>query len=98
MLQKKFIYGSLYFIAIFLTACASFQPEVDTPPTVTDGVACIGSVDVPPAGVIESNNNGLLQKVLGAAGEGKLCEGKVFEAKQAVTVYRALYGPGSLRR
>ncbi len=80
-----------YLLLLTLAACASLpmqarHSQIDT--RGIDGIACIGSIITPPAGLLEIHDNALLQQALGASGEGKLCAGKVFVAKKPVTVYR----------
>jgi len=52
------------------------------------GTVCAGGVMPPPAGLSEVTDPALLETALGAAGQGKLCAGKVFVVEQPVTVYR----------
>jgi hypothetical protein len=84
--------ASLVFVAI--TACApeavppAAPPAAAAPAKGVDGVACVGAIVTPPAGLDPVEDAALLQKALDASGKGKLCTGKVFEAKTKVVVYR----------
>jgi len=66
------------------SAAPSATQQASTPPAPT---SCVGHVDPPPAGLAASNDPppGF---AIGAPGKGALCEGKVFTAKEPVTVYR----------
>ena len=91
MKQKTMPFYVMALLTALISACATLHPAkaplkygVDG----VDGVACVGSVQSPPVGAVESSDPALLQKSLGASGEGKLCEGKVFMADKSITVYR----------
>lgn len=66
------------------TPSASPSAQAQTPP---DGAVCTGKVDAPPAGLVPADKPAP-GFAIGAADKGALCEGKVFTAKTAVTVYR----------
>lgn len=57
-----------------------------------DGVACVGSVDAPPAGAEPVQDKAvaddLFKRALGADGAGSLCAGQVFRASAPLKVYR----------
>lgn len=62
------------------------KPEPATPPPDAP-VACAGPVATPPAGLVKDEEAPPAWSI-GAPGKGSLCEGKVFTAKEPVTVYR----------
>ena len=88
MLSKKIRYSSIYLIFFYLVGCAGVTTVSDHKQLGIDRIACVGEIEAPPEGLIESNDKELLLKAMGASGEGKLCTGKVFLAEQPVTVYR----------
>ncbi|MFC0119777.1 hypothetical protein ACFFK7_17830 [Pseudoalteromonas xiamenensis] len=54
--------------------------------------ACLGSTTLPQplqSSFIETEDSALLQSSLGDPNNGKLCQGKVYEAKQDVVIFRA---------
>lgn len=53
-----------------------------------DGQSCTGYIDSSPEGSSPVEDAALLQEALGKSGEGKLCAGRVLEAKQSVAIYR----------
>lgn len=59
----------------------------DVKPPVPEGAACVGHVDAPPKGLVPVEE-APPSFAIGAPGKGALCEGKVFTAKEPVTVYR----------
>jgi hypothetical protein len=61
--------------------------ETTSQPPLTPKAACVGHVDPPPPGLVATNDPppGF---AIGAPGKGFLCEGKVFTAREPVTVYR----------
>ena len=85
--MKTRIVGLLSLIFI-LGGCSTLPMAEQADVIGVDGVACIGKVVTPPAGLVEVLDEALLQQVLKPSGEGELCAGKVFKAEQAVTVYR----------
>jgi len=54
----------------------------------TDNVACVGTVDAPPAGAKEVKDDELAKAALDVTGKGKLCAATVYEATAPVKVYR----------
>jgi len=99
MLQNKktgfdvFIYGRLslpFFLLVFasLGGCAMHTPPDGQTISGIDGIACVGQVNPPPAGLVAADDDALLKTVLGSSGKGMLCAGKVYQATQPVTVYR----------
>ena len=88
MLSKIVKYSSIVLIFIFLAGCAAVTTVSDYKQLGIDGIACVGEIEEPPEGLLESNDKELLLKAMGASGEGKLCTGKVFLTEQPVTVYR----------
>lgn len=82
----KFIFVVL--ITFSLVGCVGLATVGGDALTGVDGILCVGEIKPPPKGFVESDDEGLLKSALGASGEGKLCVGKVFLAKQPVTVYR----------
>ena len=88
MLHNKTIYSLLYLSLILLAGCTGVTQTIEQSSAGIDGIPCIGKVETPPKGLSAVNDKELLQKALGASGEGKLCTGKVFTTLQAVTVYR----------
>lgn len=57
-----------------------------------DGIACVGSVDAPPAGAEPLQDKAvaedMFKRALGADGAGSLCTGQLFRATAAIKVYR----------
>jgi len=90
-LRQHIIRYASYMLLLALVACAGL-PLQPSPSEIKhqgiDGIACVGSIMAPPAGMLEANDQKLLRQALGASGEGKLCAGKVFVAEKPVTVYR----------
>jgi hypothetical protein len=85
--------GSLSFpllllILTLLAGCAAHTPPSRHAVTGIDGVACVGRINTPPSGLVETKDESLLHKALGASGKGKLCAGEVFVAAKPVAVYR----------
>ncbi|MDV7340064.1 hypothetical protein RYZ26_10705 [Terasakiella sp. A23] len=70
----------------FLTACAPTQTT--HPLHSTANPDCIGQIGPIPAGLMVAQNKELLDNALGEKGKGKLCQGQVYEAVEAVKVYR----------
>ena len=81
-------------VLILLTGCAS-QPDDSLPATPTEPTApCLGTTDLPEHLVPyfdEITDPELLSEALGEEDQGKLCQGKVYQAKTntKVPVYRA---------
>lgn len=84
----------LVFLAL-LTGCAGTQPPVEHGLVGVDGIACVGTVQTPPAGLVESAESELLARALGKSGAGKLCAGKVFQVISPVSVYRVWHSEKS---
>ncbi|OZG72935.1 hypothetical protein BTA51_13320 [Hahella sp. CCB-MM4] len=78
----------LFLLATFISGCSTLQPAEPVSDQGVDDIACVGYIQPPPPGASEASDQELLSKALGASGEGKLCEGKVFVANQPITVYR----------
>jgi hypothetical protein len=74
--------------AIALAACAQtpLQSNSGTTPQ-TDETTCAGSVVVP-YGLVEVSDPDMLKTVLQPSGKGGLCEAKVLQVQQPLTVYR----------
>jgi hypothetical protein len=89
-------YGTFVFVRkilglsylFLLAACAVVTPTAEHTSLGIDGVACVGEVERVPESLVAVQDSALLETALGASGEGKLCQGKVFLTTQAVTVYR----------
>lgn len=79
-------------LVLLLGGCSTVLISEQGPVLGVDGIPCVGEVVEPPVGLIEVEDNTLLQTVLKPSGEGMLCTGKVFEVMQAVTVYRVWDG------
>ena len=71
--------------AIPATPAAPATPT--TPAAPATPTACAGPVATPPAGLVREEEAAPAWS-LGAPGKGSLCEGKVFIAREPVTVYR----------
>lgn len=80
--------SSVVLALAILTGCADLKPANTTQFAADSFGACAGGIIQPPEGLIETNDNKLLQDAKDNPGNGKLCQGKVFEAKKPVTVYR----------
>ncbi|MDE1464316.1 hypothetical protein [Spartinivicinus poritis] len=87
MKNKHNVIGFIIFTAIFITGCTNLQPATKNTSNFND-INCVGEVTNPPQGMVETNDEQLLNSALGASGEGKLCKGKVFVATEPVKVYR----------
>lgn len=72
-------------LSLTLAACSA-APTPASPSA--QAPACTGSIDSPPQGAVEVQDDELLKQATGAPGKGALCTGKVYEAKQPLTVYR----------
>src|SRR5262249_23029228 len=73
---------------LLVTACAAAPRAVPAAPPPSAASACVGSIDAAPDGAREVDDGMLLAEALGAAGQGRLCAGKVFEATRPVKVFR----------
>jgi len=73
---------------LVIAGCAAHKPAVQTVLSGIDGIACVGQVNPPPAGLVAADDDTLLKTVLGSSGKGMLCAGRVYQATQPVTVYR----------
>lgn len=67
------------------TAAPTSTAQANAP--VPEGATCTGRVDAPPKGLTASEE-AAPSFAIGQPGKGALCEGKVFTAKEPVTVYR----------
>ncbi len=88
MLSKITRYGVIYLILFVPGGCAGITGINNPVQLGIDGIACVGEIEKPPAGLIQSTDKELRLKALGASGDGKLCTGRVYLAEQSVTVYR----------
>ncbi len=94
MLYRHVVAPVFLALSLATAACApeavppAAPPAVAAPAAGVDGVACVGGIVTPPAGLAPVEDAALLQKALDASGKGKLCVGKVFEAKTKVVLYR----------
>ncbi|NKB80887.1 MAG: hypothetical protein GKS05_03115 [Nitrospirales bacterium] len=88
MSHRKIVDGSLYFVFMFLVGCAGMTPTMEQPSLGVDRIACVGEVEHPPKGLVEIKDTILVQKALGASGQGKLCVGNAFVTTEPVPVYR----------
>ena len=79
---------AVFLLLFCLVGCAGVGTVSDHALVGVDGVVCAGQIEMPPVGLVEAEDKDLLTKALGASGEGKLCAGRVFVAKQPVMVYR----------
>ena len=75
----------LQLLAALFAGCAT----VPAPKAATAvPTACLGDIAPVPPGAEEVEDGALLQAALGEAGQGKLCAGRAFAAKQALRVFR----------
>jgi hypothetical protein len=88
MLHSKIVHCSFVLVFILLTGCAAIPQSNEKVAIGIDGIACVGKVEHPPEGLVAVDENLVLQTALGASGQGKLCDGQVFQVTQPVTVYR----------
>lgn len=70
---------------LVLTGCASVPLNDESTAQIAD---CVGEIAATPTGLSPSVDDKLLRAAIGEVGKGKLCEGQVFVATEAVTVYR----------
>ncbi len=85
---KALRHGWLAGPLLLLAGCAGMTPPPAPALSGIDGIPCIGQIDKPPSGLVETRDPALLDKALGASGKGMLCAGKVYRAKEPVTVFR----------
>mgnify|MGYP000141189616 CR=1 FL=1 len=72
-----------------LVGCSNvYQSEQANTDMATDGEACVGTIMAVPDGLRPVQDAQLLAEASGEDGQGKLCEGRVFEAEKPITVYR----------
>ncbi|HCS12284.1 MAG: hypothetical protein COS82_11305 [Zetaproteobacteria bacterium CG06_land_8_20_14_3_00_59_53] len=71
-----------------LAGCALHTPQTGSALSGIDGIACVGQINTPPAGLVAADDDALLKSVLGSGGKGMLCAGRVYQATAPVTVYR----------
>lgn len=71
-----------------LVGCTPFaaQTAATTGPLVGQA-HCVGNIEAP-YGLVEVSDLGLLSRAMGKPGNGGLCDGKVFQVMQPLTVYR----------
>jgi len=78
------------FAAVLLTAwmsgCAMQVPAPE--PQGIDGVACAGAIEAPVDALTVVRDEALRARVIGASGQGGLCDAKVFEVTRPIRVYR----------
>ena len=79
-MRKSLVIAFISIASWCLAACSTIP--------VGSTEACVGDVMEPPPGLVETVNTALLAESLGAAGEGKLCAGKVFKVTYPFSVYR----------
>ena len=77
---------SLYLVFALISGCASLQSN--PPLTGKSGELCPGQIQAPSDGLMEINDDALLQSAEDINGYGKLCAGKVFAVQKPLTVYR----------
>ena len=63
----------------WLSACASLPAPRSE---------CVGTIETPPAALVDTSDPALLGSALGQPGKGALCTAQVFVAEQPVKVYR----------
>ena len=73
-------------VAGMLAGCAQFPSGGGGGP-LTETAACTGSINVP-YGLVEVTDDSLLKQAVYPAGQGGLCDAKVFKVQQPLTVYR----------
>ena len=88
-------YISPFMLIVLLSGCSIItgSESVDDTghvngPQGTEGQFCVGAVMDVPRGLKAVEDSELLEDALGSSGNGKLCEGRVYEAVEEVTVYR----------
>jgi hypothetical protein len=75
-------------VSLAISGCAGL-PKGPPPGEVgIDGIACVGKVAEPVAGLSEIGNAALLTKAQYATGKGGVCSGKVFSVTAPVVLYR----------
>ncbi|MFT6924908.1 MAG: hypothetical protein ACJAZP_000478 [Psychromonas sp.] len=79
-------------VLIYLSAC-TIQPDTQSPVDVNE-IQCIGSLELNPQLAelfIVADDQQMLQRALGEAEHGKLCQGRVYQLKQGqnLPLYRS---------
>ena len=75
-------------VSLAISGCAGL-PKGATPVEVgIDGIACVGKIAEPNAGLAETGNPALLTKAQYATDKGGVCSGKVFSVTAPVVLYR----------
>ena len=86
------MHGVWLFLLAYIFGCGGSAPAVI--PDNENGSyhettgACVGAVDAPPQGIVETEDEQLLSEALGEEDAGKLCMGEVFSVSAPVKVYR----------
>jgi hypothetical protein len=87
-MPKRFQIVVLSVLSLCLASCSGVNGGLKNHAVGLDGIACVGDVMEPPAGLVEAEDKALLAVTLGASGKGRLCAGKVYQVDSPLTVYR----------
>ncbi|MBT6274005.1 MAG: hypothetical protein HOI95_07720 [Chromatiales bacterium] len=69
-------------LPLLAAGCATTATDTDS------ASVCVGGIERPPRGLVGITDSALLDAAVGQPGKGGLCKGRVYEARQEVTVYR----------
>lgn len=90
-MNQMFKRSVLVAMLAILSACSTLP----TKEVGVDGVACVGTVGVLPAGLAVAANDALLNEARGVTDKGGVCGAKVWVTQEAVKVYRVYDGDRS---
>jgi hypothetical protein len=85
MTQRHVLLAAL---ALLLTGCSSLTQLAEPVKRGIDGVACVGRIASPTAGLIESVNPALVSKARLPTGQGGVCSATVYAVTAPVVLYR----------
>lgn len=75
-------------VSLAISGCAGLPKGPTSVEVGIDGIACVGKVAEPVAGLTEISNGALLMKAQHATDKGGICSGKVFSVTAPVVLYR----------
>ncbi len=87
-MRSTFLKITLTVVSIALAGCGGLARHESDVAKGIDGLACVGELPIPPAGVIAAVAPSLLDQARAASEKGGICTGKVFSVQRSVRVYR----------
>lgn len=87
-MRSAFLKVTLTVVSIALAGCGGLARHDGAVVVGIDGLACVGELQSPPAGVVETVAPALLDQAQAASEKGGICAGKVFSVQRGVRVYR----------